>query len=277
MNNRDAFPIGKEREDLVRGKEKTTHEFEVTGAKQMQKGKYKWRDSALEGSGDSPQLSYGETFKNLLPWEGLSFRGYIEIIIKKMKGKALGVDFGGIGSRLFAGFSPKFFTKSIGVTLVDHRKPKDLHFAQQEDAKINHEVLVGNIFDEETYKSLYESLNGEKIDFIISRMAGGLEFVPTEPYTVGKILEIWYELLAEEGVMFVQVPIAFNNLLKVWAERIQKDFKKVIDMQYSLGVIDSKPTGRFSAFSLHKLPGAPDKLPLLDPRTVRKTSIYKKT
>lgn len=272
----DTFPMGKRRREIVKESEKKTHIFEVKGGEQMQRmEKYGWKDSALEGHEDSPELSYAQTFKALLPWPGCSFKQYIETIIKKRKGKAIGVDFGGVGSELFSGFSPKFFSKSVGVSLVEHRTPEELRAAQQKDGIVNHETLVGNIFDEETYKDLAENLNSEKIDFIISRMAGGLEFVPTEPYTVSKILETWYELLSEEGVMFVQVPIAFNNLLKAWAEKIQKDYDKMIDMQCSLGDTNTLPSGKFSVFRLHKFKGAPEKLPLLSPREVRKTPVFK--
>jgi len=101
-------------------------------------------------------------------------------------------------------------------------------------------------------------------------MGQGLEFVPVEPYTISKILQIWYDLLREEGVMFVQTPVVFNNLLEVWVTKIKEEFKDIIEIEYQKGKKDAETNVPCGAFRLHKLPGAPKELPLLDPRIVKK-------
>ena len=157
------------------------------------------------------------------------------------------------------------------VSLVDHRgEGLQLIEIKEKDNGIHHEVLEGNILDLATYESLNRWLNGEKVDLIIERMGAGFEFVPDEPYTVSRILQIWYNLLREKGIMFVQTPVVFNNLLETWVAKIQKEFKNVIEIKYQEGVSNTRPRTTCSAFRLQKLPGAPKELPLLDPRTARK-------
>lgn len=172
---------------------------------------------------------------------------------------------------MFRGFTPGFFTKSITVSLIDHRGwSSELARLSERDKKINYEVLEGNIFDTETYKFLKQRLGSEKVDLIIERMGKGLEFVPIEPYTISKILQIWYNLLSEGGIMFSQTPVVFNNLLEIWIFKIQKEFKNIIEIEYQKGEKDDNGDTPCSAFRLRKLSGAPKELPLLDPRILRK-------
>jgi hypothetical protein len=275
MNNKfDKFPIGKERKNILKINKKRIADFEVQGKDKINnKEHYHWINSHIDGPTAAEERG-GEPFSHsfIRILTGRNLKSYIQKTIETKRGEAIGVEFGGIGSNLFAGFSPGFFAKSFGVTLVDHRKPEELALQNAENEKIHHEVLIGDIFDEETYKSLNKKLAGAKVDFIVSRMAKGLEFVPMEPYTVSKILKIWYDLLNEGGIMLVQTPTTLNNLLKIWAEKIFEEFSGVIEIRYDLGWKDSDTN--CSSFSLHKLPGAPKDLPLLDPKTVRKTSPY---
>lgn len=270
MPNIDKFPTGQKRKKEVSSKIELADEFEVTGLEKIIKnGHYTWVDSPLEETRSYIEgRSFSDSFSYVLPEKNIGLKQYIEKSLEARKGKAIGVEFGGIGSQLFSGFSPNFFAKSMGVTLVDQRTHNNDEKSFQEDIRINHEILINNILKSETYEYLKKWLNHEKIDLIISRMAAGLEFIPLEPYTTSKILEIWYELLNDGGIMFVQVPVEFNKLLVLWVEMIQKKFSEVIEIQFIQNRNNNSAPG--SCVRLRKLPGAPRKLPLLDPRTVNK-------
>ena len=272
MNKFNAFPIGKERKEEIRETYKNATSFQTRGNREIFDSKhYTWIDSPLDGPNIIDGKSFGKSFGYLLPEGEASLRNYIETTLARRKSKAVGVEFGGIGSRLFSEFTPGFFAKSVGVSLLDHRGRTDqLARLTERDKKINHEVLECNIFDTETYNSLNKKLENKKVDLIIERMGKGLEFVPIEPYTVSRILQTWYDLLREEGVMFVQVPVVFNNLLETWVAKIKKELESVIEIEYQKGNSDAAIHGACSAFRLRKLPRAPSELPLLDPRTVRK-------
>ena len=271
MNKFNTFPTGKERKKTIEKNRQATTEFKNEGRRGVI-DRYSWRDSPI-GEDEDEYFYKGKPFDRSFQsglTEGKRLKAYIETVLESRKGKAIGVEFGGVGSNLFSGFTPRFFLKSVGVTLIDHRDPEDdLIEARRQDIKINHQLLEGDIFDSETYEFLDKILNKEKVDLILERMAGGLEYVPVEPYTVSRILQIWYNLLSGGGVMFVQTPIVFNNLVRQWVAKIKKEFKGVIDIEYQEGDVDGNTN--CSAFRLLKLPGAPTELPLLDPRTVKKT------
>ncbi|MBI4086342.1 MAG: hypothetical protein HY433_03850 [Candidatus Liptonbacteria bacterium] len=263
----EFFPKGQERKKTVEQvAQEAAHFKDIAEIEILDFEHYTWADSSLDGSDKG---SFVNSFRDLLPGEEISLRNYIETALKERKGSAIGVEFGGIGARLFSGFTPDFFAKSIAVSLLDHRGwAHQLDRIKERDKKLHHEVLEGNIFESNTYKSLNQWLNGEKVDLIIERMGKGLEFVPGEPYEVSKILRIWYNLLREGGIMFAQTPVVFNNLLEAWAVKIDREFKGKIEIEFQTGYEDDGVA--CSAFRLRKLSGAPNELPLLDPKTVGK-------
>jgi len=270
MDKLDSFPIGKERKDTLEQSRKKIDRFKKTGKDEiLLQRRYSWVNSSVDGPDEIDGQPFRNSFRDILPKQERSLKDYIEKVLAKRKGEAIGIEFGGIGSRLFSDFTPGFFAKSVGVSLVDHREPEKLAIIQKGDEKINHELLEGDIFTDETHDRLNKLLRGKKIDLIIERMASGLEFVPLEPYRVSKILQIWYKLLREGGIMLVQTPVEFNNLLTEWVTKIQKEYKDVIELEYQKGNNDRGDP--CSAFRLRKLPGAPEELPLLNPRTVRLT------
>lgn len=119
-------------------------------------------------------------------------RDYVESVLKERRGCAIGIEFGGVGTRLFSGFSPNFFTQTVGVTLIDHRTERERQCAQADGAP-RHEVIEGNMLASQTYVELDQVLNGQKADFIIERLGRGIEFIPSEPYTLMRTLDAWYE------------------------------------------------------------------------------------
>src|SRR3989344_3619327 len=240
MDKLDSFPIGKERKDTLEQSRKKIDRFKKTGKDEiLLQRRYSWVNSSVDGPDEIDGQPFRNSFRDILPKQERSLKDYIEKVLAKRKGEAIGIEFGGIGSRLFSDFTPGFFAKSVGVSLVDHREPEKLAIIQKGDEKINHELLEGDIFTDETYDRL------------------------------SKILQIWYKLLREGGIMLVQTPVEFNNLLTEWVTKIQKEYKDVIELEYQKGNNDRGDP--CSAFRLRKLPGAPEELPLLNPRTVRLT------
>jgi len=278
-NNLEHFAEGKERKKLLKESTEKIKKFKENAKTEYLKGHYLWLDSPLDKKDEFKSRTFKESFQEILPEGEKSLRHYVEDVLKDKKGQAVGVEFGGIGVKLFDGFTKNFFKKSVGVSLIDHSdifgvqgtyiKTKDGFInLYKKHKKSNHEILEGDIFSQDTYHSLDKMLNGDKVDFIIERMAAGLEFIPEEPYTVSKILQTWYKLLSKNGIMLVEVPKVFNELLKKWADVLNKKYKKNFDFDYIIGKNENLSS---SVFRLHKLSNTPTELPFLDPRTVQKT------
>ena len=257
------FLHGQERRDLIKGNRESIDRFKIDGTEKIARdGHYSVLNSSLE--------SFTESFNRVIP-EG-DIRKYIEHILESRKGRAIGIEFGGVGENLFRDFSGGFFQKTFGVTLVDHRPKHEKRMGLR--AYPTHQILVGDIFASETYKNLKSILGSMKVDFIIERMLGGMEFVPIEPYTVSKVLQEWYQLLSNGGIMLIQIPMVFDNLLLRWVRMLKEKYNDVLEVEYAQGLSDSNyGKDGVSVFRLRKLPNAPETLPLLDPRTIQRTSI----
>lgn len=165
-------------------------------------------DSGLLNSKE--EYSYNNTFKGLYPPEFSDVRDYIEVRFSDRKGKAVGVDIGGMGSELFAGFSPGFFKKSIGVTLVDKRNSQEI----DRDSEIGHEVLETDCFSAQGRNKLKYWLGDDKVDVIFEKMHGALLNYPDNPKFLMSILNRWYKLLGDKGLMFIQTPSLKEESLK---------------------------------------------------------------
>jgi hypothetical protein len=274
--NKEFFPSGLERKKEIYTKNKEVQKLKKGGRDAALK-EFEYLDSDLDQYSQSEhghdQPNFEASFRNILP-EGKGLREFIEEILEARKGKAIGIEFGGIGTQLFSGFSPDFFEKTFGVALVDHRNKKSKTIAlpgrdNVREQVSKHEVVKGNILSPEFYKNTLEKkLNGQKADLIIERLVGGLRFVPLEPFLLSKILQTWYRLLNEGGIMFVEVDSALHNLLIKWSKLIKSKYKGQIELEFA------NMNSGASVFRLRKLKGAPEELPLLDPRTVKKTEVY---
>ena len=260
--NFDDFPVEKSRKRMIstfKNRAILAKEGGIVGMKK----KYSWLNSSLDGGSSS----FFYSFEDILPKGTISLRDYIQSTLEEKRGKAVGVEFGGIGVKVFSEFPPGFFKKSIGMTLLDHRTESE---KQLDLYKVNHgfphQVLERNMLESSSYRELEKILAGDKVDFIVERLELGLSAIPQELVTVSSILERWYNLLNEGGVMMVQVPGMFNPLLKKWAEMIEKDYKDVLEFKCSprVGYASSGDISpNDSVFRLRKLKGAPEKLPLL--------------
>ena len=268
---KDLFSFGKEqRRKTIHDNAQKIRKFLPVAEGKIRGGYYTWVDSRLDRSGGYKPASFFETFEGVIPKNYNNLQGYIEDALDSKAGHAVGVEFGGPGSNLFSDFTPGFFEESFGTTLIDHRDPiKDVGYFER-DKETHHTVIEGDILKPHIYRSIQKALNGRKADLIIERMGKGLEFIPTEPYFISDWVQLWYELLAERGLMLIQTPVVFNGLLKPWAEMLKEKYGNTLDPEYTIGVADDEIPS--STLRLRKIPGAPAELPMLDPWTVRKIS-----
>jgi hypothetical protein len=222
------------------------------------KGRYLWPmyDSPLLSERDSS--SFDSEFNMFAP-EGQNLRDYIEEVLRPRKGQAVAIEFGGPGSNLFAGFSEGFFRRSLGVTLKDKRAA----VKRSRDKVMNHSVIEGDLRDPFTKSKVNNWLGEDQVDLVFERLGGAGSKIPQDPYDIAQHASEWYKMVAEGGLMFLQVPTVVTPLIVPWLEKIDALYPGLARGGRSLIWLD---------IQLHKIPGAPDELPLLTPREVR--SIY---
>jgi hypothetical protein len=237
---------------------------------------------------DRSLFEFGNTFQKTLPEEyvgkldkkifttvkeyGIAFKNYIEETLKKNNTNArTAIEFGGPGSNLFAGFSEGFFENTVGVCLDDVRDVHEKRFDQTH----GHSVVPGDLFDvknEEFLKKIFQSINSEKTDLIVSRMMGPLNDLSKHPLVLDRVIRKWYSMLNKNGIIFVQFEffkqhspneevkyleeinppfeMETEKEVKEWVDAINKKFPKGIEIQLGRGVM-----------RLHKTDKAPEELP----------------
>jgi len=269
-SNQELFPTGKKKRSELLALKREEISAHTLKAKEDQKPSFSWFNSPLNGSYESLQATFDDVLTSDKHYD-FGLKDYIERALVQKKGRAVGIEFGGVGSSLFAGFSLHFFKKTAGVVLVDERTKSSNRGILQQDTSRKHDVIEGDVLSSGLYDSKIKNwLQGDKADLIIERMAKGLDLIPADPYTLSRIVGRWYGILADGGIMLIQVPIVFNKILTPWAEMLQSDFKDTLDVQYKLGIKDSEHPS--SVIKIRKLAHAPEQLPLLDPRTIGKIS-----
>jgi hypothetical protein len=194
------------------------------------------------------ELPYQYRFSRVLP-DGKDIKSYIEDTFKYKRGEVIGLELGGIGSQLFSEFTPGFFNKTYGLTLVDNR---NLYPSLMEGE--NHEVIEGDVFSYPTVKKVKTQLPLGKADVIFEGMLGALINLPSSLGFFAGSARWWYSLLAENGIAFVELPSELMHVLPGWAKYIKNDFGETIDIDYDLD---------YEVMRLQKLKGAPRNLPLL--------------
>lgn len=205
---------------------------------------------------------------------GEAFTQYIVDTLSKSKNKELyAIEFGGSGSKLFGDLNKKhLFHRSAGVCLQDiHNLPTDRMYNDYN----NHSVIEGDILDlnEKPLKEKIENTLGvKKVDLIMSRLMGPLLEFEKNPAILNRIINNWYKMLNENGLIFAQfdyfaehhpdmnqkrmekfVPSKERDsevAVKEWVDLIQKKFPNEIEIQLGRGVL-----------RLHKKEGAPEELP----------------
>lgn len=207
---------------------------ETESAEEYEKGEKKWPidHSELLGNGS---LSYDGRFKDLYPEEYKNIKQYIEERMKTKRGSVIGIDLGGHGSVLFSQFERGFIERSLGVTLVDRRD----EITREEDTVDHHDVLPADIFSSAGNRRIKNWLRGRKADLIFEKMEGAIGSFPDNLDITAAVFRRWYQLLAENGIMFLQTqPLSPNMLgeMKRWLEKIKSPelavtYKPVINIR----------------------------------------------
>jgi len=230
--------------------------------------KKKEHEWGISGVYDSSINDFGSTFIPLsqvsqntglhLEQQGKIFKNYIEDTLSQKEKQGLtAVEFGGPGSKLFEGFTKNFFNRTIGVCLKDIRDSK----TKENDTRNNHSVIEGDILDvrndDKLLAEVLQSLHTNKIDLIICRMVGPIKYIDKHPIIMERTMKNWYEILNENGLMFIQFQFyeaipghdPTTDLIKKWSVAIKEKYPE-IDVQVING-----------ALRLHKRIGSPEKLP----------------
>lgn len=215
-------------------------------------------NTPLQDDRRSIRYSFDGFFKGTIPGKE-SLRTYVERSLEDRAGAAIGIEFGGMGSALFAGFTEGFFARSLGVTLTDTSRGSNIHSPK------GHGMLFGDLRDEATQGSVDQWLQSQKADLIVERMVGALNHVPKDPYYIARFISRWYSLLSDRGLMFVEIPRFMDVLARPWMDHVTQETGGTIDLSFKRG----KPLN--SRFRIQKFPGAPDELPLLNPWRVKST------
>ncbi|MEK7571711.1 MAG: hypothetical protein AAB553_05555 [Patescibacteria group bacterium] len=252
----------------MREREWRSHEQEISRRKIAswknieEKGEMQWvENSSLQGRWDSFEL----WFRSVLPPEEADIKEYIERTLSPLSSR-VGIELGGTGSPLFAGFSPRFFDKTIGMNSCDTRtKLQNVYpelIAQQlaGDEARNHHVISGSFLDPAVKGVVKDELAGRKASLIMERMYAGIDSLPNEPFYLSQEIGFWYnEILAQGGLLFAQVPKAFERYLPIWESLCKAEFADRLTIQ----------SGNYNGHTLvriQKLTNEP--LPLLPVRDV---------
>lgn len=232
--------------DIVRNKEKRTVEKQ-------------WivYDSGFE--------NMSVNFNTVLPKDYNSAGAYLRSELGKKQGNAIALEVGGPGSRLFRDINKlgksKLLKKSIGITLLDKRSG----FGRMEDFANNHEIVEGDLADKGAIEKIRESLEGEKADLIIERMEAGTQHLPKDLRMLGEVLKEYYSLVAENGIMFLEIP-KYN--VKRKQPKFEIPIKKIrswiteLQQRYGNTFIQISPKDDYAIIRIQKVQGAPEELPL---------------
>lgn len=255
---------------------------------EIEHGTQKWQnyDSPLLDHADRLPISFDEYFRFVLP-SGVSMREHVMERLQDRGRHATGVEFGGVGSRLFSGFPRGFFERSLGVTLLDHRTESAINYDTQRGHSViasdpqevkqllagsqSQPEVLGDLTTVQTREAVERWLAGRKVDLIVERLMGPLLHVPRDPYFMARYISDWYRKLSDGGIMFIQVPAFMDPLLKLWEERVKVESGGRIELQTAGGGY------KFDArFRLEKKSGAPEEIPLLMPEDVRRAYTLRK-
>ncbi len=176
---------------------------------------------------------------------------YIESELSSLKGRTVVVELGGPGSWWSEEFSKDFLKQSFGLTLEDKRTEEQ----KEDDALRNHTVIAGDMFQGNSLEQLEKQVGPKGVHVVFERLAGyGTPHIPSEPVFIGKYLQRVYRLLADRGIMFVQLPLDIQTVFATyaWLTKLHRDHPNTLQVAIS----------NF-AFRFERFPGAPDELSLL--------------
>ncbi len=231
-------------------------------------------DSNLTGTS---RFSMWRTFENVTPGittqldeeqKRTKIRDDIQTVLSAKRGAAIGLELGGLGSKLFDDFDPGFFEATFGATLEDTRGPRR---RRNESRRKHHTVIEANVFSLEGIEEIKRRLPGGKADLIIERMGGPMgneKGVLSNIFAIGRLAQAWYRLLNNGGIMYIQLPQKIMSVMDEYVHLLKTIYGNSIEI--SLG-IDTSKDARWPVMRLVKSAEAPQELPLLNPLAVRKT------
>ena len=215
-------------------------------------------DSALHHYATTFDYPYERSFRHLIPEEFPTMRAYIEQRFFEKRGAVVGMDIGGTGSALFRDFSPGFFVKSLGVVLADQREEN----TKQEDEELHHSVLEADAFSSKGWRNITSTLRGDTVDVLFERMYGGLVGMSADSHFLASLLERWYGLLGDEGVMFVELPhISSRKSSSIvrWLYTMEHGKVPGVTVRYAASPYEEAGSLKM-VMCLEKGPGAPESL-----------------
>ncbi len=150
---------------------------------------------------DEHESSFAGKFKGLI-FPSRDFREYFVQQFPDKMGKMVGLEIGGYGYNFFSDLNG-VFKRSAAICLTKGYKP-----AREAKGKLDsHFVIEGDVMSPRTFaKPLRKFLKGEKIDFAIERMSGGLNYIVNDPRILYHRLRFWYRMMAPDGQMFFELP-----------------------------------------------------------------------
>lgn len=154
---------------------------------------------------------------------------------------------------------PDSIVKTAGVTLVDHRFP----------SPVNHTVIEGDCMvplgeAESPYNAVSTLMGQHNTDLLVSRMKGGLDHLPKDPFLFARIAQDIYDnLLSQDGMLLLELPESVMPFLRVWTKQLRESG---IDARFNL-VLRTAPNGnpyKRGYLMVQKTAHAPKTLPLLN-------------
>ncbi len=220
-------------------------------------------DSPLDGSGRNQTF----VFRRVIPNEHYieigdrywlsPLKTYIEKTLAPYSGEAQGLELGGQGRRFFAGFTRGFFAKTAGICLPD------MNGLNEYDAVLNHKIIRGDMFKDQTRQEAKDWFGGKKLNFIIETLWGPQHDLPREPFFLSKQAAYWYDQLAVGGIFLAQIPPGLLHSIPEWETFVKRNHARDIEVQ-----IDRSPDSNsiWNFVRINKLSSR--SLPLLDAKSV---------
>lgn len=213
--------------------------------------------------------SFHETFKSVVP-DGKTLKTDIEDVLRDRKGQVVGVEIGGLGSKVFNGFAKDFFAETFAFVLFDSRST----LQKTSEVGSRHRVIAGNVASDKIRQQIERLGEAKKIDLIVERMMGGLFEVPQDLLFLNEQFSLWYRMLSEGGLMYLQVPKFATKLIPLWLEAARCESNG--NIVATSGIYEDNDYGSTAVIRVNKLPGAPVELPTLSLKQIKEfTKVFK--
>lgn len=208
---------------------------------------------------DSAQsISFDKYFKPVLP-DGVNLGQYIEGVLGQKPNGGVGIEVGGPGSNLFAGFKLGLFKATAGITLGDQRTADK----KIRDIERNHKVITGNLLDEGCKQRVRKWRGDQQIDVVFERMVAGLACLPMNSTILFEEVNYWFQTLSPNGVMFIQVPNLIHPLLEPWKQKVESETDRKVGITFTG---NGSEAASYNLLRINRVPGAPNSLPFLNLR-----------